>query len=61
MGFLMESDAVVRFVITLILFQLLGIEIRACVLCHPVFSTIAAYRSTVEMGRTSESESADIR
>ena len=36
MAFLMESDAVVRFVITLILFQLLGIEIPACVCCHPV-------------------------
>ena len=38
MAFLMESDAVVRFVITLILFQLLGIEIPACVCCHPVQS-----------------------
>ena len=37
MAFLMESDAVVRFVITLILFQLLGIEIPACVCCHPVY------------------------
>ena len=34
----MESDAVVRFVITLILFQLLGIEIPACVCCHPVYT-----------------------
>ena len=38
MAFLMEYDAVVRFVITLILFQLLAIQIRACVCGHPVQS-----------------------
>ena len=46
----MESDAVVRFVITLILFQLLGIEIPACVCCHPVDDVSVFYEKFVYMG-----------